>query len=160
MLCHTQSSHSSGGEAPGCCSATGKYSLASRVPCLFRATVMDPKQERESPEPDKLTQPAAHPLPSASASRSRWLVLAIACALAASLTLFRPFGTFSSTGETTLPGTYAVCSATKDIWTVDEATPRVRCIGVHAGYIISAGELGIYAPQTVDTPAHLEKSCR
>ncbi|EIN05898.1 hypothetical protein PUNSTDRAFT_145781 [Punctularia strigosozonata HHB-11173 SS5] len=77
--------------------------------------------------------------PPAPVATTRRLLLGISLALSASFALYHNLGTAPSVAGTALPQTYAVCSDSKDIWTVDEASPRVECVGINEGYILATG---------------------
>ena len=68
-------------------------------------------------------------------NRARWTVWGGLLALGFGLNVFR-------VNQSAFTRDYAVCSASHDIYTVDEAEPRVECVVIGGTRILDTGSLG------------------
>jgi hypothetical protein len=78
----------------------------------------------------------------AKPSSNRWWIVLLAMLVSLSLTASGEFG--PALVAFFVPRDYALCSRSRDIYTVDETQPRVECIAVRGSWILDAGDQGQY----------------
>ena|ERR1700733_2274660 len=101
------------------------------------------KMKNSKDEPKYEPQASRNAKPSAN----RWWIVLLAILVSLGITT----STLSEIGPALVaffvPRDYALCSRSRDIYTVDETQPRVECIAVRGSWILDAGDQGQYFRQ-------------